>query len=116
MEDLRKLALAQHLHIDLDWIEDEIEVSGRDDCAFEAEGGEYLVLTGSEADGRWEEALNRYIESCLGMSDDVRGCFDEDAWKSDAKLDGRGHSLSLYDGDEHEQKVDETDFYIFRTS
>ena len=45
MKDLIKLALAQQLYMDTENIEDEIEVSGWDDCTLEVEGDKYLVLT-----------------------------------------------------------------------
>lgn len=92
MEELRKRALAQHLSIEDDCIEDEIEVSGYDDCELEAEGGTYLVLTDDEADDKWDESLNNYIEECVmpEIPDNLQNYFDDDAWKEDAKHDGRG--------------------------
>ena len=43
-----------------------------------------------------------------------RNYFDEEAWKSDARMDGRGHIISRYDGCENEEKVNGTWYYIFR--
>jgi len=40
--------------------------------------------------------------------------FDEDAWKYDAKMDGRGHSLASYDGNENEETVNDETYYIYR--
>ena len=82
---------------------------------FEAGGGEYLVLTEDERDTRWEDCL----DSCL---DD--GCiegtnspyFDREAWKRDARMDGAGHSLASYDGDEWEFTAGHEEFYIYRTN
>ena len=31
-------------------------------------------------------------------------------------MDGRGRSLSSYDGHEHEIKINETEYYIYRTN
>ena len=115
MEELKKRALAQHLQIGTACIEDEIEFSGWDDCVFEAEGGEYLVLTEGEADDRWDESLDSYIEDCLEIPEHIRDYFDEDAWKADARTDGRGHSLSPYDGVEYTETVEDVEFCIFRT-
>lgn len=112
MENInRKLALSQLLSCSLDEIEE-----GSEDNMFIAEGGEYLVLTDDEADKAWEEKLDNYIEECIMpmLPENLQCYFDEEAWKADAKHDGRGHSLSSYDGDEHEESVDDEDFYIYR--
>lgn len=116
MEYLKKIALAQHLGTDTENIEDEIEVSHWDDCTFEAEGGEYLVLTDDEADGRWDEALDNYIEEALAIPNYIRHYFDKNAWKSDARINRRCNSLASYDGVEYEEVVEDTTFYIFRTN
>lgn len=57
-QDDRTKALAEFLDLEVD--DDEIE-SGWDDVSFEADGGEYLVLTDDEADTR----LRDYIEETL---------------------------------------------------
>jgi len=36
--------------------------------------------------------------------------FDDEKWKNDARMDGRGHSLSSYDGCE----IDVADLVMFR--
>jgi len=85
-----------------------------------ADDGEYLVVTDDEADDLWDESLNNYIDECLEIPEAMANYFDRDAWKSDAKMDGRRHFLSGYDGNENEETVDCTDgsvtFYIYRTS
>ena len=78
---------------------------------------EYEVLTDSEADDRMEEELDNYIEECIYpeiKDEHLRNYFDEESWKSDARLDGRGHIISRYDGDEGEEKVGDTWYYIYR--
>lgn len=112
MEDVyRKIALMQLLSCSFD----EIEPQGQDN-AFSAEGGEYLVLTDGEADEAWDESLQNYLDECIfpELPENMRSYFDEEKWKDDAKDDGRGHSLSSYDGDEDEESVDGTEYYIFR--
>jgi hypothetical protein len=86
------------------------ELSARD------ERSNYIVLTDEEADEMWEEQLDSYLEECIydSLPDWVRGYFDDEAWKRDAKMDGRGHSLATYDGHEHYERVFDTDFYIYR--
>lgn len=68
------------------------------------EGTEYAVGTDEECDYAWEEALHQYIDDCIypELSDFAAKYFDEDRWISDAKFDGRGHSLGVYDGNEIE--------------
>ena len=48
----------------------------------------------------------------------MRYYFDDEKWKRDARFDGRGHSLSSYDGAEHYETVffdgQNIDFYIYR--
>jgi hypothetical protein len=102
-------ALAQHLSIDPSEI---VETS----YCFEADGGEYLVLTDDEADEKWEESLDYYIEECIlpELPDNLRNYFDDEKWKRDAKYDGRGYSLSSYDGEEIEINIDGEWFYIYR--
>lgn len=142
--DERVIALAQHLELNLepdfnaedyppeDYTEEEIEQAKQDaieevtseldnivndyDNVYSYYGEEYEVLTDSEADDRWEEELDYYIEECImpELPEHLRNYFDEDAWKSDAKYDGRGHSISRYDGEEYEETVNGTTYYIYR--
>ncbi len=93
---------------------------------YRAEGGEYAVATDEEADNAWDQSLDSYIEECIdpelhklqentgNLSAYIK--FDEEMRKRDAKTDGRGHSLSSYDGDENEQEVEETMYFIYRTN
>ena len=88
---------------------------GRDD---------YYVLTDEEADEKWEESLDSYIEECITPEIDKLSegagnlayyvTFDEEKWKRDARMDGRGHSLASYDGHENEENVEGITFYIYR--
>lgn len=85
---------------------------------------DYRVLTDEEADEAWEESLDSYIEECIEPEiekiTEGQGnlgyyiTFNEEMWKRDAKMDGRGHSLSSYDGHEIEETVEGTTFYIYR--
>jgi hypothetical protein len=75
---------------------------------------EYAVGTDAEADEAWDQALDSYLDDC-GVLDslpcNLRSYFDRDAWKRDARHDGRGHALASYDGNELELAGD---FYAFR--
>ncbi len=86
---------------------------------------DYMVLTDSEADEKWDESLDSYIEECIQPEiDKLEGLgdlqyyitFDEEKWKRDARMDGRGHSLSSYDGNENEETIEGETFYIYRTN
>lgn len=76
----------------------------------------YLVLTDEEANDKWEEYLENYIEDCIlpELPKHLQNYFDTERWKDDAKYDGRGHSLSSYDGNEYEEEVNGTTYYIYR--
>jgi|688.fasta_scaffold382403_2 hypothetical protein len=87
---------------------------------------DYMILTDEEADEKWEESLDNYIEECITPEIDKLSegagnlsyyiTFDEESWKRDARMDGRGHSLSSYDGHENEETIEGTTFYIYRTN
>lgn len=112
---MKKQALIQFLNLDKEDAEYVIE-SGYDDNIFEYCGNEYEVLTDEEADERWEEELDQYLEEYVyaELPEDVRCYFDYEEWKRDARLDGRGHSIARYDGEENEETVDGETFYIYR--
>jgi hypothetical protein len=83
---------------------------------FEREdGSEYMVLTDSEADEAWNESLDNYIEECVlpELPEAYRYYFDYDAYKRDAKFDGRGDTLASYDSAEEEMKDNETGKWLF---
>jgi hypothetical protein len=107
-------ALAQFL----DCKKSELVQSSYNDCLFEYGNQEYLVCTDDEADELWNESLDSYLEDCVypTLPDNMINYFDDEAWKRDAKFDGRGHSLSSYDGNEYEENVKGETFYIYRTN
>lgn len=106
METLRIQALAQHLGVD----NDDLNVCSYDDQVIEYGNEEYLVVTDEEADDLWDAELEMYLDECLEIPENIKPYFDREAWKSDARQDGRGHSLSGYDGEEHEETVYHDDF------
>ena len=64
---------------------------------------EYAIGTDEEADEAWDQSLDSYLDDCGvldSMPENLRRYFDRDAWKKDARYDGRGHSLASYDGNE----------------
>ena len=104
MTDTKIKALASFLDIDYEEAESLIN------------DGDYEVLTDSEADDRWDEELDLYIEECIlpELPDFVSQYFDREAWKRDARFDGRGHAISRYDGEENEQTINGETLYIYR--
>ena len=109
------VALALHLEIDFEEAQ-RIEVSSYDDCVFEYGSKEYLVCTDSEADEKWEEYLDNYIDECVlpEISEPYRNYFNDKSFKDDCRKDGREHSLARYDGYEAKQKVLGVYYYIYR--
>ena len=91
------------------------EESRYDGCVFELGNAEYLVLTESERDERWDECLESYLdEGCVEGADSPY--FDREMWKRDARMDGAGHALSSYDGSEEEVNANGEWFFIYRTN
>ena len=77
---------------------------------------EYFVLTDREAEEKWDEYLDNYIDECLEIPENLRFYFDDEKWKRDARMDGRAHSLAGYDGHENWVQVDGEDIYFYRTN
>lgn len=119
MDAERVRALAAWLEIDPENVVDEVTEECGDNL-FEAGGGEYLVVTDDEADVLWEEGLDNYIEECIQpeLPDNMQMYFDEEAWKRDARMDGRGHVIASYDFDENDgtDPVSGEDYIIFRVN
>lgn len=114
-EDAARLAVARHLDCPLSSVETGIG-SGPYGYGITiwAEGGEYAVLNGNEADDAWDEALESCLDECVEGAD--APYFDRDAWKRDAKYDGRGPCLNGYDGSEECEAVNGEWLYIYRTN
>lgn len=142
--DEKVIALSQHLEINLepdfnaedypteDYTEEEIEQAKQDaikevtdeldsivevyENYFDYYNESYTVVTDEEADDLWEQELDNYIEECImpEIPEHLQNYFDEDAWKDDARIDGRGHAISRYDGYEYEETVNGTTYYIYR--
>lgn len=122
MSEEKRAALAAHLNVSVNDIQ---PLNGKDDtleCT--SEPGEYMVLTESERDKAADDALESYVDDGLFAGalvgepyDTLRQYFDRDAWKRDALInDGYGHTLSPYDGQEYEQKIDGTWYYVYRVN
>lgn len=104
----KAIALAMHLDVDVLDIEEESE------NYYTGCGKTYLVVDDNEGDDLWDDDLDNYIDECLEIPEEMMNYFDRDAWKRDARMDGRAHSLASYDGDENTETVDGVCYYIYR--
>ena len=81
--DSKQWAVFEYYGEDLDLVDD---ISDTDFDTDEVEIGPetLLVLTDSEADDRWEEELDNYIDECIlpEIPKWVRNYFDEEKWRS----------------------------------
>lgn len=133
--DPKTTALASHLGCKTDEV-------GESSYTFEAEGGEYLVLTDTEADeltkesildSVWafnpsflashseiadEEDFRMLAEKCENANKRMKRLINDlDHFVSDAILsDSRGHFLSHYDGEEEISEANGTTYFIYRTN
>jgi hypothetical protein len=106
-EPEKAIAIAMEEDIDLLDVEENGEY-------YRAAGREYRVFTDDEADIAWDESLESYIDDCLEIPESLERYFDREKWKEDAKVDGRGHSLSTYDGHERTQIVNGTTYFLYK--
>ena len=113
--DSKQWAVFEYFNEDVTLVDD-ISDLDIDTDEFDINGETILCLTDSEADDRWEEELDLYIEDCIlpEIPEFCRNYFDDEKWKDDARNDGRGNAISRYDGDENEIEVDYEWFYIYR--
>lgn len=112
---MKKQALIKFLNLTEEQAED-LKVSPYNDNLFEYCNEEYEVLTDEEANERWDEELDNYLEEYIyaELPEDVRCYFDYEEWKRDERFEGRGHSLAHYDGEENTETIDGETFYIYR--
>lgn len=119
-EDYTDEEIAKEKQNAIDEVKDELNSiqEGCGDYTYEYYGEEYIVATDEEADEIEDEYLDNYLEECIypELPENLRFYFDDDAWKRDARVDGRGHIISTYDGDENYVYVNGTTYYIYRTN
>jgi hypothetical protein len=104
------LALAQYLGCD----PEEISEEGND--RYSIGNNEYLVCDDATAEQYWDDELDMYLDECVypELPNNMVQYFDDEKWKRDVRYDGRGHSLGHYDGCENEERINGTDYYIYR--
>lgn len=99
----RARALAAYLNEDVDELEEVGDGPYGYGVSFKYGRWEFAVMTDDEADAAWEESIEYYVDECIlpELPEWCQSYFDTERFKRDAKIDGRGHSLATYDGDEH---------------
>lgn len=121
MSESRGRALLAHLGSDTDI--DDIDYCDRGlyghGWTLTVDSEEWAVMTEGEANSAWDDALDSYLDDSGvmdGIPEGLRHYFDRDKWKEDAKIDGRGHALSSWDGNEADIEDPETGvwFVAFR--
>lgn len=86
------------------------------DTRVTVQGTDYLAGDDDEMDAEWEDSLDNYLDECVlpEAQGDLARYFDREAWKKDARMDGRAHSLNHYDGGEESNTVNGTEYFIYR--
>jgi hypothetical protein len=98
------------------WHREQGNKTGPTDCSVEygavikVGGEEYRVLDEDDRDAAWEESLENYLDECVEGANGPY--FDREAWKKDARMDGAGHSLSCYDGEENEFRIGDSEWWF----
>lgn len=99
-----------------DLCENDLEDIEIDGTRVTVQGTDYLAGTDSQMDEAWDEELENYIEECIfpELNERYQMYFDNEAWKRDAKYDGRGHALNRYDGGEDSVQFNGEWYYSYR--
>lgn len=100
----------------------ELTANEIDDIAIEGnnricvQGVDYLFGTDNDMDILWDAELDNYLEEIIypELSGNLAQYFDDEAWKRDARMDGRAHSLNRYDGGEEYVEVNNVYYYAYR--
>lgn len=120
IDDDRIIALMKHLNITPEEAYHDITEAKYGTGTYEYGNQEYQVLTDSEADDEERESVENLIDDCY-LSELTRNnknhpalqFIDMEAWL-DAWCGQRGENLNPYDGQEHEEEVNGTTYYIYR--
>ena len=113
LKDNEEITFEKYLIEEAEFVEDYVSTNNQNYYATD-DSKDYFILNDTEA----EHYFDDYLESLL---DEVEPCaksryFDRESWKEDVKLDtGRG-LLANYDGIENKKRVDDVDYFIYRTS
>jgi hypothetical protein len=91
------------------------------DFHIELDGNEYRFIDASEIDDIAVEEIKDVVKDCyLNGTDLDKLWWIEIDWEKTAdnciSADGYGHHFSSYDGSEEQERLLDTDWYIFRTN
>lgn len=76
---------------------------------------EFTVYNDLEADRAEDNWLDGLLDDMLSnVPDNLRIYFDEDRWKDDAKMDGRGSALNGWDGQEWVYEIDGEQYFVYK--
>ena len=114
--DSRDIELCAAICLIFDLTENDLGDVEIEDTRVTIQGTDYLAGTDEEMNEAWDESLENYLDECVlpELPETAQRYFDKEAWKSDARHDGRGHSLNSYDGGEEERKVNGTYYYAYQ--
>jgi hypothetical protein len=100
----------------LDLSESDLQDIKIDDNRSTIQGIDYYAGTDEEMDEEWDNDLDNYLDELVlpELQETVRRYFDREAWKKDARQDGRSHSLNRYDGGEISTSINDTLYYAYR--
>ena len=105
MSDLDERVLALMVEDDLFYSDAEKAIDNDD----------WLVLTDDEADRLAYEHADSCVDDALReIPDHLQRYFDAELYCSDRLDEGRGSLLAYYDGEEREQTVNGTTYYLYR--
>lgn len=93
------------------------DVDDKGDCRFRAEGSDYIVADDDDADALARESLQNYVEDCVlsEIPNQYQLYFDTERFIEDVlSQDGRGPTLSSWDGEEKEVEIEDTTYFIYR--
>ena len=104
----------------LSYVEDiDCKIQYENDGNFSVNSREYFVLDDYDADKKFNQYMDDYIDDCVlsEIPENYRKYFDDKAFKKDVlDSNGRGSTLATYDGEELEKMVNGTFYYIYRTN
>ena len=121
-EEARLLSFYENVILD-DVNEDEEKIlalmehtgDGYSECETYISLDNYRVYTDREANDALDQALDEYCEYNIlsQIPDCLQQYFDDEEWKDDNSSD-RGSYLGQYDGEEHEETINGSTYYIYK--
>lgn len=102
-----------------DLSEDDLQDIVINDTNVHIQGIDYIAGTDDEMEEEYDKELDSYIDECVfpggnNSNTTLERYFDREAFKRDARIDGRAHSLNRYDGGEEYATINGTAYYAYR--